>query len=436
MHLLMRLQRLLPVTALLVATFGVGATTLGSTPSSAAPSPPQDRLVIDDLEFIGAFRLSSDTFGDSSTNYAVGTLGLNPTNRSLFIAGHAQHNAIAEFAIPAELGTEGQIEDLPVVDEPIQPFAAPLDDTPTGNPDGIDRINGLFVDDGRLLVNAERWYDAAGTARDTTLVLAADDLDGPVSGYFEMGGAVHAGGYMSPVPSGWRALLDGPVLTGWASNTSIISRHSIGPSLFTFDPADIGADAVAAPDIATRVHMNFPYAGGRWLDPDALESEPGGASDLWNVLATARYGFIVPGTASFLVVGSIGGVESGIGYKITQDDGRLCGGYCPYRHDDVSNAYWLFDVNEILAADDVHLPRPYAHGTWEVAYDDAGRHTVIGATFDPSESILYVALRNAGQVGTYDRPPLIVAYAVGEPTGGATGLFDGALATQRADRIG
>ena len=143
----------------------------------------------------------------------------------------------------------------------------------------------------------------------------------------------------------------------------------------------------------------------------------------------------MPETATFLAVGTIGGVERGIGCKITQDDGNLCGGYRPYRHDDVSNAYWMFDVNEILAADDVHLPRPDAYGIWDVA-DDAGRHPVIGATFDPGESLLDVALGNAGQVDTYDRPPLIVVYAIGESTGDANGRFTGALATQRADRIG
>ncbi len=93
------------------------------------------------------------------------------------------------------------IDDLPVVETALQPFTTLLDEAPTGNPDGLDRINGLFVDGDRLIVNAERWYDAGGTAADTTLTVDVDDLDGgDVSGYFEMDGGVHAGGYMSPVP--------------------------------------------------------------------------------------------------------------------------------------------------------------------------------------------------------------------------------------------
>ena len=408
------------------------------TLDAAAPLP-DERLVIGDLTYRGAFRLSSDTFGDSNTNYAVGTLAYNEANHSLFVAGHAQHNAIGEFAIPTTIGTSTDVDDLPVVDASLQPFAAFLGDAPTGNPDGIDRINGLYVDDGQLIVNAERWYDAGGSANDTTLVVVADDIDGEVQGYFELEGRVHAGGYMSSVPPEWRDELGGPLLTGWASNTSIISRHSIGPSLFTFEPDDLfSGDAVVDPAIATNVHMDFPYGDQRWITPDALDTQPGGASPLWNHLSKARYGFIAPGTSTFVVLGHTGGVQSGIGYKITQDDDHLCGGYCAYEADDYTNAYWLFDVNDILAADAVHLPRPYAYGEWSVPFDDDGRHAIIGGTFDPASSTLYLALANAGQVGTYDRPPLILAYDV--PTNSSTAapfvINTPAAALQQATRVG
>ncbi len=405
----------------------------------AAASLPHEQLAISDLEYQGAFRLAGGTFGDSNINYAVGTLAFNPANDSLFIAGHAHHNAVAEFAIPSTIGTGSIVEDLPVVETPLQDFAAFLDDAPTGNPDGIDRIDGMYVDDGRLIVNAERWYDAAGTARDTTLLLDADDLDGPVSGYFEMEGGVHAGGYMSEVPDEWRNLLGGPLLTGWAANTSIVSRHSVGPSLFTFDPADLTGDATVDPSVDTDMHMNFPYSGQRWITPDALDTHErdgnGGASPLWNFLSKARFAFIAPGTSTFVVLGSTGGIRSGIGYKITQDNGNLCGGYCAYEADDDSNAYWLFDVNDILAADDVHLPRPYASGEWSVPFDDDGQHGIIGGTFDPATATLYLALGGAGRVGTYDRPPLILVFDV-PAVAGAFRIDGPATVFRPAERIG
>ncbi len=88
----------------------------------------------------------------------------------------------------------------------------------------------------------------------------------------------------------------------------------------------------------------------------------------------------------------------------------MCGGPCPYTAGDSYNYYWLFDVDEILAATDVYDPRPYDYGKWSVPYDDGGRHKVIGATFDPAKRVLYVALGNAAQVGDYDRPPLILTF--------------------------
>jgi hypothetical protein len=117
------------------------------------------------------------------------------------------------------------------------------------------------------------------------------------------------------------------------------------------------------------------------------------------------YGFIVPGTRTFAVFGSSGGVDSGIGYKITQDDGTLCGGYCSHQAADHYNYYWFFDLETILAAPAPYELRPYAFGRWSVPFDDNGRHSIIGGAFDHQHSMLYLALSGAGQVGTYDRPP-------------------------------
>jgi hypothetical protein len=372
-----------------------------------------DLLSIEDLAYLGAFRVSSDDFGVSNSNYAVGTLGFNPENNSLFLAGHAQHNAVAEFAIPG-LGTATDVPSLPIVETPLQPFTALLDASPHGNPEAIDRVTGLFCIDGSLIVNAELWYDAAGTARDTTLLVRdADALGGTVDGYFELDGAAHAGGYMAAIPEEWRTALGGTHLVGWASNYSIVSRYSVGPSLFVFDPLDVsGSSAGAEGPIATRVWTDFPHAGEHYLGADALTTVEGSAPALWNFLSRAVYAFIVPGTRTFAAFGSSGGVDSGIGYKIVQDDGNECGGYCAYHADDYYNYYWFFDLDDILAASEPYEPRPYAFGRWSVPFDDGGEHRIIGGTFDESGRVLYLSLDAAGQVGDYDRPPVIVAFRV------------------------
>ena len=234
-----------------------------------------------------------------------------------------------------------------------------------------------------------------------------------MNGYFELEGAARAAGYMAQIPEQWRKSFGGSYLTGWSSVYSIISRYSVGPSMFVFDPTDIlnmphGSQGPAA----TTEYMNFAYGAGHYLAPDALQTQEGSASALWNFLSKAVYGFIVPGTRTFAVFGSSGGVHSGIGYKITQDNGNLCGGYCAYNADDYYNYYWLFDVQEIIDAVKPYDIQPYAYGALPVPFDDNGAHRIIGGTFDDGNGILYLSLSGAGQVGVCDRPPLIVAFRI------------------------
>ena len=387
----------------------------GSDVGSADAGSSLGLIRIDDLKFNGAFRLKPGEYGESSIDYAVGTLGFNPENQSLFIAGHAQHNAIAEYPIIAP-GMQQTVEDLPVTADPLQPFVRVLGTG--GNPEGIDKVTGMLWLDGALLVNAERWYDAAGQNADTTLVIRdADDLAGERDGYFELSCGARCAGYMGPIPQSLQGELGASFYTGWSSVYSIISRYSVGPSLWTFDPtAMIEGSASGSPGVAATGLMSFPHPDGI-ISERALEwgqqgtSGPFPAADpVWNPISRGRYGFFVEGSRTFAVIGSTGGLESGIGYKAVQSDGNQCGGPCAYEPDDYTNYYWLFDIDEILNASSLDAPRPYAYGAWEVPFDNDGRNAIIGATLDAQNGILYMAIENAAQVGDYDRPPLIVTY--------------------------
>lgn len=379
---------------------------------TVAPGP--GRITIDDLTYTGAFRLKPGEYGASSIDYAVGVLAYNPDNQSLYVVGHDHQNAIAEYPTVAP-GTQTTVDALPVTGEPLQDFVQVLDTG--GNPDELNRITGMLWLDGALLVNAEQWYDAAGDNADTTLVIAdADDLGGAREGYFELSGGAHGAGYMGPIPEALQQDLGGAYYTGWSSVYSIVSRYSVGPSLWTFDPmAMVMGSASANPAIPATPQMNFGYPDG--LSERALEWGEQGTSGpfppadpLWNPLSRGRYGFFIEGTRTFAVVGSTAGLESGIGYKAIQSDGNVCGGPCAYEPGDYTNAYWLFDVDEILSASELSAPRPYAYGAWDVPFDEGGRHAIIGATLDAEGGVLYLALQNAAQVGDYDRPPLIVTY--------------------------
>lgn len=363
-------------------------------------------LAIEDFRFVGAFRIPDDDFGPSSANYASGALGYNPDRGSLFLAGFRPDGMVAEFGIPETLSTGDVVDELPVASS-LQDFHPILN--VSGNPDEMDTVTGMLWVDGDLIVNANQWYDAAGTSTDTTLVVPGGDLS-MGQGFFKLAGEAHAAGYMSPIPAAWQAGFGGDTLTGWASNYSIISRYSVGPSLFVFDPAAV-LDAEVGEVIPTSVKMNFAYGAGNYLADDALIYDAA-ASDLWNFLSKAMYAFIVPGTRTFAVFGHNGGVDSGTGYKIVQTDGNVCGGPCAYDPSDYYNYYWFFDVDEILAASDVSEPRPYAYGRWSVPFGEAGEHAIIGGAWAPDRGQLFLALDAAGQTGTYDRPPAVIVMEV------------------------
>ncbi len=372
------------------------------------------KLTIDDLVYQGAFRISSGDFGGSSVNYAVGTLAYNPDNHSIFIAGHAQQNRIAEFSIP-ELLMKTNVSDLNISTDALQDFRNILGAGTTGNPDGINRITGMYYKNGQLIVNAEQWYDAPGNNRDTTLVVrdAANLAASEIAGYYELQGRAQAAGYISEVPVEWQDKIGSSHITGWSNVYSIVSRYSVGPSLFSFNVNDLlDSTQPFSESVSTTPIMNFPFSGGEYLAPGAQQTSTGPtASAVWNTLSRGRYGFIVPNSKTF-VVGSSAGIVGGIGYKIIQDNGNLCGGSCPAIASERYNYYWFFDVDEILDASRVSEPRPYAYGKWPLPFDNNGQHSIIGATFDGANKLLYIALGGAGQVGKYDRPPLILGYKI------------------------
>jgi len=405
------------------------------SPVTTAPVeiPSCDRMTINDLKYHGAFRLkpgpNPDGSCDSSAathcsiNYAVGTLAYNAVRHSLFVVGHAQANYIAEYSLQGIVPSKTvfQVSQLPVTDNPIQPFTGVLQ--AADNPEGHNKITGLMCYEDELIVNSEDWYDAAADNHDTTLVVrdSSNLFDSTIDGYFEMSGRANAAGYMGKIPASLQQAFGGAeYYTGWSSVYSITSRYSQGPSLWTFRPQDL-ADSTGGP-VTSKSYMNFPYSGGpsQWLSPTATYYAAQGidgpfapADPIWNALSKGMYGFFAPHTNTFMVIGSTGGLRSGIGYKAVQSNGNVCGGPCPFEPDDYYNYYWLFDVDDIQNTSNTWAPRPYEYGEWKLPVEfvtNPSSHLIIGGTVDDDGGLLYVALSNAAQVGNYDRPPLILTF--------------------------
>jgi len=299
----------------------------------------------------------------------------------------------------------------------------------------------MYVHENEIIVNAENWYDAGGQNRDTTFVITnkSDLGNSGVVGYLHMEGSTQCAGYIGDIPQEWRASFGGSSLfTGWSSVYSIISRYSIGPSLWTFDEGAV-LNGLPGDQIPTRAFMNFPYTYDESTHLGDIDWAPQGtpgpfapADPLWNGLAQAVYGFFVPETTTFLVIGNTAGLETGIGYKAVQENGIECPGPCPYGTDDYYNYYWMFDIEEILAAETVSDIRPYDYGAWDIPFSNNGLNSIIGATYDTTSRMLYIALQNAGQMGLYDRPPLIVTFALTRPPTAPTAFTSAPVASTPA----
>ncbi len=386
------------------------ASGLVASPAASVVEETLPLITFDDFDYVGAFALPADEFGQSSLNFSEGPIDVD--GDSLYIVGHNHQQAIAEFTIP-ELVDSTNIADLNTATPPAQNFAAVLDRVPV-NDQNINRIGGLEYHDGQLIVNGYEYYDAAADNTDTTLVIRdADQLaTSKVDGYFQLDGAARASGWISEVPEYWQDALGGTHLVGHSSGIPINGRSSIGPSAYALDADDIVGASSSDPALSSSTLLEFSLDNRLHDDLSNADLD----NDLWTHLSSAAFGFIVPGSRTYVTVGASGGHESGIGYKITQDDGNLCGGYCSYEAADVVNQYWLWDLDDLLdvraGSIAAHSVRPYAYGEFPQPFQ-AGSYLnpIGGGSFDATTGTLYLSLQGANNtVGTYSNPPIIVAY--------------------------
>lgn len=396
-----------------------GSCDLDETPASCPDDCRADpQLVqISDFEYAGAFRLPADTFGISELNFSQGPIEVDPAAGSIFIVGHTYQQAIAEFVMPA-LVVSNRLSELNMASAPRQTFASVLDRARGGNPQAIDTLAALKLVGGprgtELLVNAYEYYDAPADNTHTTLVVRDPShlTSSPVDGFFALQGAAHAAGWMSPIPVAWQTPLGGAWLTGSSSGFPIISRLSVGPSAFVFDPlAMVGQDNVPDP-VPTTPLLDFSLEHPLHED---LSNETG-QNDLWTHLSRAVFGFVVPGTRSYVTLGHSGGHgPGGVCYKCTPTgENEPCGGYCAVDPDDYSLYYWFFDLDDLVAVRQgrkaPHEVRPYAYGpfTSPIPASELG-----GGAYDPGSGLLYLTLQRADtEQGEYANPPVVAAYRV------------------------
>lgn len=390
-----------------VSNYTVQSSDAGGGGSTGGDNLPQ--WSADNLSYAGSFRVAKAVSGEGDSAYSHGQITVN--DGTLYLVGHPNQDAIFAHTMPSPVADVSN-SDLPIA-ERSQPGAPVIERAPSGNPDGLDYITGMQIINGKFIVNAHNWYDAGGTATDTTLILdTPSNLAGSeVSGFFKLPGGPKSGGWITPVPAEWKSAIGSDYLAGYSMVTSIASRHSIGPSAHAVNSSDIFSATASNPSIKTDRLMEFDLSNP--LSGDLNNTS--GENDLWTMLSKAIYGFIVPGTSTYLTIGSSGGHRSGVGYKITQSDGNLCGGYCAFDASDYDNYYWAFDVNDLIDAKkglvDPHAIRPYSYGILDMPEISNGG--ISGASFDSNTGTLYISESYADTTQSrYSFLPFIHAYKV------------------------
>lgn len=419
-HLLQRTTRSLSINLVRAAVFSF-VTVVSSASYSADLATLQSLplFTMDKLEYAGGFRFPVNDFGESSIKYSEGIIALGANGKSMFVVGHTYQQAIGEFTIPA------LVNSLNVTDfkyaSVIQNFRSVLGRPESGNTQGLDRIGGMAYINGQLVVNAYLYYDASGGATHTTLVVknAANLASSAVGGYHRYSARAHASGWLSKIPSDWQSQLGGTYITGNSSGKPIVSRLSVGPSAFVFDPTNpsIGGLSPSAINLTTLLDFSMAHAVGISASEsfDSYMYNSSRTNKLWSHLAHAAYGFIVPGTRTYMTLGMNAGMTSGIGYHFTLPNGEVCGGYCPYDASDVDNYYWLWDMNDLLKVKaglmNSYDVKPYAYGRFNKSYAHSGFNEIVGGAFDESTNILYLTL-SRGDPELYSGAPTVVAFKV------------------------
>ncbi|TRX57943.1 hypothetical protein [Thalassomonas sp. M1454] len=357
------------------------------------------------FNYIGAFRIPADTFGDSRVTYSQGVFTLKDDGKSFFIVGHKQHQAIAEFSIPELSNDTKNIEDLAFANN-LQKFSKILKIDKLKQYPKLDTITGMDYISGRLVINVMEYYDANRDNNHTTIILNTPSQlsNATISGPFSLTGGAHLSGWISPLPKSISASSQYNYLFGNASNLPINGRLSIGPSLFF---VKVTPEQSA---FSTKSIMDFSLDSP--LHEDSYNKSM--TNNVWTEVSQAAYGFIPQNSDSYFVFGFSGGHNSKIGYKITQDNNHKCPGPCPYAANDFYNYLWVWDVNKLLNSP--QSKKNVTYGKINLPFsNNINDSLIIGADYHQEKSLLYILLKSPDTLQKpFEKAPLMLVYRLSD----------------------
>lgn len=382
-----------------------------------------------DDTYLGAFRLPQGNHGgsDDDFNYAhtYPSIAVHSTNK-MFVAGKnvpTYDAGVAEVTIPTlSQGTDvSNINTATISQNFFNIRGSAASDNGEWGVNG-SAINGMCVVNGRLMVSYYALYDTEGPGNplcnQNFMVLDGLTLEAAgLRGFFTGTQVAHYTGWISPVPSARQIELDCTHLCGNTSgdSRSINNRNSMGPSLFKLNMNASGNIASASPPANGSAVVPTPtaildYSLANPLTPIA---DMVNAGEYYTHLSEGHFGMIVPGTRTYMVLGFSGGHTNGTTYGTPPWGGYQ--GFYPIVQSDVSNYYWLYDLDEILSATNVYDPVPYEHGAFNAKFEgqqlDTQMNNIRGGSFDDTNDILYLSI-DGGDTSPNEESdyPMIIAY--------------------------
>jgi hypothetical protein len=330
------------------------------------------RIERSDLRYIGSFTAPAIWEEPNALTYGGQALGMGPDN-TLYFGGHDHQQRLCQITIPP-IGEQAELVGTCVA---------------LGDWGSSKNLGGTLLWNDRLIVSKFTYYDATEGA---TAGHAAGKPDRTEFSAPQRIGDINPGftaGYMGIIPPEWRVLFGAPAVTGQCC-ISILSRTSGGPSLWAFDPDDVGKGGSEVP---ARPLVYYPY--GNLLYHEASQNTFFNTATMMGGVAW------VPGTRSVLFIGRQG-----------KGEWSYTGGPNAPPYD---LQVWAYDAVDLLNVKN-RRKRPWQvkpYAIFDLPDQPSPGHATInygGATFDPETKRIYVTER-------YGESPKVHVWEVTVPEG-------------------